>query len=141
MRSVYLTVLRDQTNDVLALFDFANPNAVTGSREETTTPAQALFLMNSSVLESMAGAWAKRLSEAEADPAARIRLAYRQAFGRDPTRGELAATESFFKQAAGAPADARTQAAPSATGAPGGEWALAAFCQALFASAEFRILN
>ncbi len=141
MRSVYLTVLRDQTNDVLALFDFANPNAVTGSREETTTPAQALFLMNSSVVESMAGVWAKRLSEAEADPAARIRLAYRQAFGRDPTLGELAATESFFKQAAGAPADARTQAAPVATGAPVGEWALAAFCQALFASAEFRILN
>lgn len=140
MRSVYLTVLRDQTSDVLALFDFANPNAVTGSREETTTPAQALFLMNSPVVESMAQAWASCLKVAEVELLARIRLAYRQSFGREPTRSELEATELFFKRAAGETWSGRTEGA-GVSAAPGGEWALTAFCQALFASAEFRILN
>jgi hypothetical protein len=124
MRSVYLTVLRDQVNESLAVFDFANPNAVTGEREETITPAQTLFLMNSAVMQSFADTWAKRLASMPAGDG-RVRAAYVQAFGREPTPGELRATKEFFG------AFAETAGASAWT----------ALCQAIFASAEFRMLN
>jgi hypothetical protein len=46
-RSVYLMVQRQQKHPFLSLFDGADPNVSTASRFTTTTPTQALFLMNS----------------------------------------------------------------------------------------------
>ncbi|HVJ87287.1 MAG TPA: PSD1 and planctomycete cytochrome C domain-containing protein, partial [Caulifigura sp.] len=45
-RSVYLPVIRDRLPDILELFDFAEPSLVTGERETTNVPTQALYLMN-----------------------------------------------------------------------------------------------
>ncbi|MFO0843082.1 MAG: PSD1 and planctomycete cytochrome C domain-containing protein [Gemmataceae bacterium] len=56
-RSVYLPVLRDRLPDVLDLFDFAEPSLVTGDRETTNVPVQALYLMNSSSCCPGQGAW------------------------------------------------------------------------------------
>ena len=135
LRSVYLTVLRDQLNEALGTFDGANPNAVTGDREETTTPAQTLFLLNSPIVQSFAETWAKRLAAVPPGGGARIQTAYTQAFGRDPTENEVRATVEFFGRflaAAGEDETKRREAAGPAFNA---------FCQALFASAEFRTLN
>ncbi len=135
MRSVYLTVIRDQLNDALGLFDFADPNAVIGNRDETTTPAQSLFLMNSPVMQSLAETWSKRLLAESSDGPARVRTAYLQAFGRAPTESESRATKEFFERfLADAGGDDAKRRQLSMT-------ALNAFCQALFASAEFRTLN
>ncbi|HEY1110954.1 MAG TPA: DUF1549 and DUF1553 domain-containing protein, partial [Opitutaceae bacterium] len=131
MRSVYLAVLRDQPNEALAAFDAANANAVTGDREETTTPAQALYLMNSPIMQSYAEAWAKRLAALPGDGAERLRTAYLQAFGREPAAAELRAARTFFETFL-ADAPNKTTAGPQA---------MVAFCQALLASAEFRTLN
>ncbi|MSU48846.1 MAG: DUF1549 domain-containing protein [Opitutus sp.] len=134
-RSVYLTVLRDQLNEALGTFDAANPNAVTGGREETTTPAQTLFLLNSPIVQSFAESWAKQLTAVPAGGGARIRAAYTQAFGREPAAAELRATVEFFEcflAPAGADETRRRELAGPAFNA---------FCQALFASAEFRTLN
>lgn len=134
-RSVYLTVLRDQLNGALATFDAANPNAVTGDREETTTPAQSLFLLNSPMMQSFAESWAAKLAQLPAGGGARVRAAYVQAFGREPAESELRATTEFFARflaAAGDDAAKRRDLAATA---------FTAFCQALFASAEFRTLN
>ena len=135
VRSVYLTIIRDQINDALGLFDFANPNAVTGDREETTTPAQSLFLMNSPVMQALAEVWAKRLLLAPGDGPARVKAAYLQAFGREPTDTEQRATKEFFDRfLADAGTDETKRRELFTT-------ALNAFCQALFSSAEFRTLN
>jgi hypothetical protein len=134
-RSVYLTVLRDQLNDALGLFDFANPNAVSGDRDETTTPAQTLFLMNSPVMQSLAETWAQRLGNVAGDGQTRVKAAYMQAFGREPSDAEQRATKEFFDRFladAGSDATKRSQLFTAA---------LNAFCQALFSSAEFRTLN
>ncbi|MEX2559704.1 MAG: DUF1553 domain-containing protein, partial [Pirellulales bacterium] len=42
-RSVYLPVLRDRLPEVLDLFDFAEPSLVSGDRETTNVPLQALY--------------------------------------------------------------------------------------------------
>src|SRR5207249_6618594 len=65
-RSVYLPVLRDRLPDVLDLFDFAEPSLVTGDRETTNVPVQALYLMNSPFVLARSGALADRLTR-EAD--------------------------------------------------------------------------
>jgi|GEM_PF-33299 len=134
-RSVYLTVIRDQLNDALGLFDFANPNAVSGNRDETTTPAQSLFLLNSPVMQSLAEVWSKRLLTTPGDGTAHVRAAYVQAFGREPTETEQRATKEFFDRFltdAGNDGTKRRELFDTA---------LNAFCQALFSSAEFRTLN
>ncbi|MEZ0258659.1 MAG: DUF1549 domain-containing protein, partial [Chthoniobacter sp.] len=46
-RSVYLPIARELLPDALAVFDFAEPGFVSGQRETTTVPSQALFLLNS----------------------------------------------------------------------------------------------
>ena len=53
-RSVYLPVLRDRLPDVLDLFDFAEPSLVTGDRQTTNVPVQALYLMNSPFVQARA---------------------------------------------------------------------------------------
>ncbi len=134
-RSVYLPILRDLVPDSLAVFDFAEPSLVVGDREDTTVPAQALFLMNSPFATRTAEAFADRLLARSPSAPERIRLAYQLAFGRPPTAPELTASETFFKnfpntEKKTGPAETRAHRA-----------ALTAFCQALLASAEFRFLN
>jgi hypothetical protein len=45
-RSLYLPIVRDLVPESLALFDFPDANLVTAKREDTSSPTQALFLLN-----------------------------------------------------------------------------------------------
>src|SRR5690606_32034366 len=67
-RSVYLPMIRDRLPDVLDLFDFAEPSQVTGVRETTNVPTQALYLMNSPFVQDRAAAFAARLQREAEDP-------------------------------------------------------------------------
>ena len=139
-RSVYLPIVRDKVPEVLALFDFSEPSLVTGKRESTSVPAQALFLLNSEFVAEQAGAVASRLlrwqpSGVSTDEVAhfteRVNVAYWLAFTRPPTASEHAVAADFFGKFLGdKPASPALQAA-----------AWTSFCRALFASAEFRQLN
>jgi hypothetical protein len=129
-RSVYLPVVRDQVLESLALFDFADPSLVTSERATTTSPAQALYFMNSPFVIRQAEALAERVSALEGDDTRRIDRAYRLALARPPTAEERDRALVFlrdFAARAGAPDPARK--------------AWPAFCQALLASAEFRYLD
>lgn len=124
-RSVYLPVVRDQVLESLALFDFADPSLVTGQRGSATGPAQALYFLNGPLAIRQAEGLAERLRIARGD-AERIQLAYRLALARPPTRSEVDRALEFVRAFA-----ARVSERD----------ALPAFCQALFASAEFRHLD
>lgn len=128
-RSVYLPVVRDQVLESLALFDFADPSLVTNERATTTSPAQALYFMNSPFVMRQAEALAERVCAAEKDEARRVEQAYRLAFARMPTAGERDRALAFLRDFA-----ARGKGDPARN-----PWQ--AFCQALFASAEFRYLD
>ncbi|MFA6545980.1 MAG: DUF1553 domain-containing protein, partial [Limisphaerales bacterium] len=139
-RSVYLPIVRDKVPEVLALFDFAEPSLVTGKRESTSVPVQALFLLNSEFVAEQAGAIASRLlrwqpqgvsSDETAQFKERVNVACWLAFTRPPKASELqAATDFFNKFTGGKSASPALQAA-----------AWTSYCRALFASAEFRQLN
>jgi hypothetical protein len=47
MRSVYLPIARNVLPDALEVSDFAESSLVSGSRETTNVPVQALYLLNS----------------------------------------------------------------------------------------------
>jgi Protein of unknown function (DUF1549)/Protein of unknown function (DUF1553)/Planctomycete cytochrome C/EF hand len=125
-RSVYLPVVRDQVLESLALFDFADPSLVTGERAMTTGPAQALYFMNNPFVIRQSEALAERVGAVEGDEARRVERMYRLAFARPPTAGERERALAFLR-------------AFAKRGGAGDPWP--AFCQALFASAEFRYLD
>jgi hypothetical protein len=88
-RSLYAPVFRNTPLEILAVFDFADPNLVVGSRTTSSVPTQALFLMNSPFIRAQAAAAAKRLLEENlTDNTARIKHTYRRALGRNATSSE-----------------------------------------------------
>ncbi|WP_238397821.1 PSD1 and planctomycete cytochrome C domain-containing protein [Anatilimnocola aggregata] len=125
-RSVYLPVLRDRLPDVLDLFDFAEPSLVTGDRETTNVPVQALFLMNSPFVLARAEGLASRLQREVREPADQPRQAFELCFGRSPTETELRLAREFLSP--------NSQPLDEATA----RQRRVAFCQALLAAAEFR---
>jgi len=94
-RSVYLMTQRIQRHPFLGLFDGADTNSGTHRRMTSTTPLQALYLMNDPFVHEQAQKLAGRLL-AEADDADRLELAYLLLFGRMPTGDERRAAGDYL---------------------------------------------
>ena len=138
-RSVYLPVARNSLPRSLEVFDFAEPSMVIGQRESSNTPAQALYMMNNAFVIEQSDALGRRLLKEAETPAERIDLAFRLVYNRPPTPEEIKASNQFFRSADTTPAEGNVGSRRS-----GNEEkfvALSEFCQALFASAEFRYVN
>ena len=99
-RSVYLMQQRLRKNPYLALFDGADPSSSTGVRLPSTTPLQALFLMNDPLAHNVAAKFSQRvLSNTDAKgETARLTLAYQLALSRLPTAEELAECAKFLQR-------------------------------------------
>jgi hypothetical protein len=96
-RSVYLPLLRGETPRTLAAFDPVVQTLVTGQREATTAPSQALFMLNSPFVRRQSLLLAKSLLTAEyANDAERIREAYERVLGREPGAQEIAKANVFL---------------------------------------------
>jgi hypothetical protein len=93
-RSVYLMQARHRRQPFLEMFDGANPNLSTGERRVSTTPIQALFMMNNPFVTRQAEKLAERLIHNRIDEPERIRLAYQLTFGRLPTEEESRTCET-----------------------------------------------
>jgi hypothetical protein len=129
-RSIYQPVIRDQVLEGLALFDFADPSLVTGERNITNGPAQALYFMNGPLVINQARALAERIISRAGDDSLRVKLAYRLALSRDPSATEQDRAVAFV-----------TEFASRITHDDSTRNAWAAFCQALLSCAEFRYLD
>ncbi|MFZ4593381.1 MAG: PSD1 and planctomycete cytochrome C domain-containing protein [Verrucomicrobiaceae bacterium] len=123
-RSIYLPALRDHLPDVLEQFDMANPTLVTGDRDVTNVPLQALYLMNGPFVRAQAAALAQRLIKEKPTLPERLQRAFALCFNRSPEAEELKLAEAFFQ--------AGSQDDPEL---------MTAFCQSLLASAEFRFAD
>jgi hypothetical protein len=133
-RSVYLPVIRDRLPDVLELFDFASSSFVTGARENTNVPTQALYLMNSPFVQARAAALAKRIrAKTGDDPNAAVQYVFRLCCGREPEPDEAAHAAEFLL-AASRSVDKSNDETKRAD-------ALTRFCQAILCTAEFRNLD
>jgi len=127
-RSIYLPVFRNSLPEIFDAFDFADPSMVTGKRNTSTVAPQALYLMNHPFVVEQSHLAAKRLLAEPGDDSARIDLAYRRAMGRLPSSKERELALKFITQNAAANTAQREET-----------WGQ--FCQALFASLDFRYLN
>ncbi|WP_395737308.1 DUF1553 domain-containing protein [Prosthecobacter sp.] len=122
MRSVYLPVPRNAVPDALTVFDFAEPSAVNGSRDVTTVPSQALYLLNNDFVAKQAGRFAEKLRPLPEHQ--RAAAAFKLAFARAPTANEARAAQRFFADYPRLDSDVLTS-----------------FCRALLSSAEFRSID
>jgi hypothetical protein len=130
-RSVYLPVLRDRLPDVLDLFDFAEPSLVTGERETTNVPVQALYLMNSPFVQARAAAFARRLVQEANGEEEQIRRGFMICYARLPEPMEIELAKEYF--AKGRSLGAVTPEAYHQV--------LVSYCQSLLCTAEFRNLD
>ena len=124
LRSVYAPVFRNALPEIFEAFDFAPPSMVTGRRNISTVPTQALFLLNHPFVREQARITARRvLAALFRDEAARIDYASRLILGRSQTLAERELANRHFA--------ATTNR----------EEAFTEFIHALFASADFRYLD
>jgi hypothetical protein len=110
-RSVYLMTQRIQRHPYLAIFDGADPAASTPVRPASTTPLQALYLLNDPFVHEQSRRFAGRLLAERPDDASRLDRAYLLALGRAPDPEEAGMGLAFLKAvreeltSAGIPAD------------------------------------
>ncbi|VAX38942.1 hypothetical protein MNBD_PLANCTO02-865 [hydrothermal vent metagenome] len=96
-RSIYVRVKRNRKDPVLGAFDFAGGITSTSKRHTTTTPTQALLMINGRWMRQRASAMGKRILKSAKTTPERIKLAYRLAYGRKPTQSEQKMSISFMK--------------------------------------------
>jgi hypothetical protein len=87
-RSVYVMTMRIKKHPFFGIFDGPDTNATTPARTSSTTPLQALWMMNDSFVHDQARKLAWRLILARPDDGKRMELAYLLAFGRPPAAEE-----------------------------------------------------
>jgi hypothetical protein len=97
-RSVYLMVQRARRHPYLALFDGADPSLSTAERRPTTTPLQALFLMNDPFVHQQSAGLARRLLARPGDDRQRVRLAFEITLGREPDEQDLGSAVGFLER-------------------------------------------
>ena len=101
-RSVYLMTQRIQRHPFLAIFDGADPSTSTPTRTTSTTPLQALWLINDEFVHNQALAVANRIlkkSQSSEDKAFGIRLIHEWLFARSPTPDEIHLGTDFLTSA------------------------------------------
>jgi len=118
-RSIYVFIRRSVMFPMFEVFDGPNAQQACTRRNLTTTPLQALALMNNAFTRDQAQRFAARLeAEAPGDRAAQIERAFWLALQRAPTPSERAEAEAFLN------------ASP-----------LTDFCQVLFGLSEFAYVD
>ena len=114
-RTIYRFSPRGGRNPFLDTFDCPDPSTTAPQRANTTTPLQALALMNNGLVIQMADSLAKRATQAAGtDIKSQVVLIYQLAYGRIADAVEIKVTVGFIK-----------------------EQGLPAFCRVVFNSNEF----
>ena len=108
-RAVYGYIDRQDLPGIFGVFDFANPDVTIDQRPRTTVPQQALFAMNSPLVQQQARAVANRADVLRCNSAAeRIAATYRAVLGRNPSADEVARVERFLADVQTAPPPQQT---------------------------------
>jgi hypothetical protein len=88
-RSIYRTVIRSARSPLLEAFDCPDPTVRTARRNQTTTPIQALALMNDPFVQRRSDHLALELShEAKGDLSRGIEMLWKKAYCREATTKE-----------------------------------------------------
>ena len=98
-RGIYVYWKRSLPHPSMTTFDAPNREVCTVSRPRTSTPLQALVLMNDPQYVEAARALAERvLTEGKGDLQARLGYAFRLVVGRPPTKAELSLLTQVYQR-------------------------------------------
>ncbi len=97
-RTMYASISRGRSNDVMRLYDVPAPLAHIPMRQATLNPLQALFVMNSSFVQEQAQALAAQVADAPT-PEAQVQSLYRRVFSRNATPDEMAMGVKYLASA------------------------------------------
>ena len=128
-RSVYLPVVRSSVYEVLQALDFPDPAVSNGDRNTTTVAPQALFMMNSSLVDASTLALASSLIASNSSD--RIERAYSVIMGRTPNEQEIVDAQAYTQQVTGAASSAGIAIEDAELAA----WQ--SFCRVLLSTNEF----
>jgi hypothetical protein len=103
-RSIYTTKKRNSQNELLRALDAPAGFASTSERQSTTTPTQALLLVN--------GDWPLARAQKLATRVKSVEDAWQFALGRSPTAKEIEMAAGFIEKRAAAAVENRPAAAP-----------------------------
>ncbi len=126
-RSMFEKLDRNRIPEMFDVFDYPNPGLVSGNRNASTVPTQALFMMNSEFVLKEANAAAAKILEVKGlDDEQRLALAYKTALGRKPSDVEMSLALAYLKKH---------------DGRPNQQDAFGGVLHGLFACLDFRYLN
>lgn len=97
-RMIYMTKVRQEKDSVFGAFDCPDASMVVPQRSQSTTPLQALNLLNSSFVIQQAELFAERLQEKSQQTRDQIVYAWRLCYQRAPNEVEIAESETFIQQ-------------------------------------------
>jgi hypothetical protein len=98
-RTVYRHVIRTHRQPFLDTFDCPDPSVMTPVRVQTTTPLQALSLLNNPFVVEQSSHFAERVIRAVgSNPLDQARVAYQQISLADPSDHELQALAGFVRE-------------------------------------------
>jgi hypothetical protein len=127
-RTLYGTIKRRELHDLLRLHDVPDATMHSPSRNQTTTPLQQLFTLNSPFLQRQAPALVRRLEkEAPDSDEQRVQQLYRLLFGRPATAAQVKLALAFLADG------------PDSTPARAERWQQ--YAQALLGSNEFLFVD
>ena len=126
-RSVYLCYLRSSLPPELAAFDVPDFTTVTGQRDVSTIPGQALHLFNNPFVIEQAEHFAQSIMKESTNDRDRVRSAFRRALNREPNQNELGQAIELLRSTA------------SELKSDNKAWS--SLCQALLATNEFRYID
>ncbi|MFT5095122.1 MAG: hypothetical protein ACI93T_003969, partial [Porticoccaceae bacterium] len=131
-RSVYLKVMRGNLIPILQLFDAPDAIQSIGNRNVTTVPPQALAMMNSPFVRTIADKFAARISS-DKDLATEdiVERAYWLALSRPPETGEVERMTAFLN----------SQTQSYGNDDKGKKLALTDYCQIMLCLNEFVIVD
>lgn len=96
-RMVFMTRVRQEREDVFGVFDCPDASMVVSRRSRSTTPLQALNLLNSHFVMQQADHLAKRLQAVSDQPSQQVQQAWRLCFQRPPSEQEIAESNRFIE--------------------------------------------
>ncbi len=96
-RSIYLPLLRGVTPSAIEAFDPVSQTLVTGQRDSTTVPTQALFLLNSPFVQRESLSLAEKLQNSGQPEASAIQRLYLLALGRPANPSEVGRASEFLE--------------------------------------------
>lgn len=97
-RMIYQYKPRVAQDETFGIFDCPDGGQHQPKRNASTTPLQALNLLNSPFMNQQAELLAKRLEKETPDPAEQAIQAFRLAYARDPLAEEKTASAAFIKE-------------------------------------------